>query len=203
MATQTRRCDSCRRLISHWVKELGFTIGYNGKSYCRFCYVRMRDAGKLRPRKDDAAFLAGITWELELIKEIKSKRLTVKQVGQCPACQSNLSFNLRGQGKAEGICPKCNRHIQMLQSGKIRLVPDRASLISAVNSRMGTQPKSVENVYAYLIDEIAARLSEHPIVGIPELGSFHTKSSGSQVEIKFNPSRRLRERVIKCHEDAP
>ena len=202
MATQSRRCDSCRRLISNWVKELGFTVGYNGKSYCRFCYVRLRKAGKLRPRKDDAAFLAGINWELELIEEIKSKRGAARQKGQCPACRSNLSFNLRGHEHAEGICPKCNRHIQMLQSGTVKLVADRASIIRTITSRLGTRPRSVENVYSYVIDEIAARLSEHPILGIPELGTFQTKGSGTGLEIKFNPSRRLRERITNRHRHA-
>jgi nucleoid DNA-binding protein len=240
------RCAACQRLISKWVADLGYTINHGNKNYCRFCYVQLRNAGKIHANGDDIEFMNGINWELSLIDQVNQKRgcekksisndirasapcrvrtkktvakglpkfvdpsstvipsderaarvaPTLKQEGLCPACRSSLSFNIRGHANAEGICPKCNRHIQFLASGIIKLVPTRAAIILSVSRRTGVSLESVEEIYSYVIDEIAARLSEHPILGIPELGTFRVKKSGKQCDIEFTPSRQLVSRVV-------
>jgi len=194
MNVQARQCDGCKRRIAGWVTDLGYTIGHNKKNYCRFCYVRMRGDGKVRPREDDSEFLAGINWELDLIEQ-KKKRIASKQQGVCPACNASLSFNLRGIASAEGICPQCNAHIQILRGGTIRLVPTRTSIILSVAKRLGERPDSTEHVYSFLMDEISARLSEHPILGIPELGTFKVLEEGRKVVIEFKPARLLLARM--------
>ena len=232
------RCAVCQRLIAKWVSDLGYTIDLDHRSYCRFCYLRLRNAGKIQPKSDDTDFISGINWELSLIEQVdrrhgsereeiqthSSRRATpgsgIKtvpkrspvpntpetvrgrsgpeapklQMGICPACRSTLSFNIRGHANAEGICPKCNRHIQLLSSGDVKLVPTRAAIILSVARRTGALPEVVEEIYSYVIDEIAARISEHPILGIPELGTFQVKQPEKK-GVEFKPSRRLLARI--------
>ncbi len=240
-SSKTLRCAVCQRLIAKWVSDLGYTIDLDNKCYCRFCYLRLRTAGKIQPKSDDADFISGINWELSLIEQVERhhgsereanqtsrrsipdtgikavpKRSPVpanaesvrgrtsqeadyaptkkQQVGICPACRSALSFNIRGHANAEGICPRCNRHIQLLASGVVKLVPTRAAIILSVARRTGALPEVVEEIYSYVIDEIAARISEHPILGIPELGTFQVEQPDNQ-SVGFKPSRRLLARI--------
>lgn len=246
------RCDHCHRLISKWVSDLGYTINVASKNFCRFCYLKLRNAGKIQPKTDDADFISGINWELSMAAEVTQKHneaeriaaaaqpetiiraglktvvrnvperavtarpapapqgrvkplpavTSKQQAGLCPACRSRLSFNIRGHANAEGICPKCNSHIQLLSSGTIKLVPARAAIIMSVARRTGASLESVEEIYSYVVDEIAARLSEHPILGIPELGTFKVSKTGKPCAIAFKPSRRLIARIATHNIDA-
>ena len=99
-----------------------------------------------------------------------------------------------GHANAEGICPKCNRHIQLLAGGIVKLVPTRAAIILSVARRTGALPEVVDEIYSYVIDENAARISEHPILGIPELGTFQVKQP-EKLSVDFKPSRRLLARI--------
>lgn len=197
MQSQNLKCDNCKRMISPWVQELGHTLGHGKKNYCRFCYVRFRNEGKIRARADDSEFIKGINWELEWTEEVERK-CKGQHRSTCPACSAELLYNLRGHANAEGLCPKCNAHIQIAQSGAIKLVSVRESIVLSVARRSGGEPDGVENLYAFILDEIAARLAEHSLLQIPELGTFRVRkpeSTGANTTIEFNPSRSLLARI--------
>jgi hypothetical protein len=187
-------CDGCGRKISDWVAELGFTLGHGKKKYCRFCYLTLRNSGKLKARREDEEFLAAVNWELQLI-ETKKQRDAARQKGVCPQCSSSISFNLKDNTSAVGLCPGCSAHIRISRDG-VKLVPDKTTIVLNVARRMKLRPDAVLKVYDCIVDEIAGRIAEQKVLGLPGLGAFVTASSATGPQVRFRPSKKLTRRLL-------
>lgn len=99
--TRPLRCQACQRLVSDWVAELGFTISSDHSCYCRFCYVALRQCGKLQSRADDSEFMNGINWELTLLNEVNQQRGIGKN-----AAPRQTRMNIPGCTRTTRFAPK-------------------------------------------------------------------------------------------------
>jgi hypothetical protein len=194
-------CHRCARLLAGWVVDSGLTLNHQGKNYCRFCYVQLRQEGKIPAHKDDKEFLVRVARE----QRSPSSSRTVKAIrdgqwvtGQCPSCQAPVRFQLAPRRKMNYACTKCRAHLE-ISAGLIQWV--RAAQFSMVNNiayRLGIRPRQVESVLQFFFDELAGQLAEGRYVTFRDLGSLQARPSEkpNAVGVDFVPSQVLLQSIV-------
>lgn len=199
MASGVYGCDQCGRLLAEWVVESGLTLNHQGKNYCRLCYAELRQAGRVKPHKDDQKLIRTVSKEHGQLPSESGVVQIRKTPGEtwveanCPSCRRPIRAQLRSRSKVAAACMGCRAHLEITPSGVSWVRTARLGIVNNIASRLGMQPRDVDNVLKFFFDEVAAQMAEGRYMTFREFGSLRVLPDDGPkgIKVDFSPSKFL------------